>query len=117
MSGPWKWIALSAVWFAAGAGVLRALVARDRFKRWGFALYLVMGWAGVVSVPALINQPSRLLMTLIGGVLYTVGAILFAMHRPRLWPRWFGYHEVWHAFGVAAGALFFVVNLGLIRGP
>ncbi|MCB0963862.1 MAG: hemolysin III family protein, partial [Acidimicrobiales bacterium] len=51
----------------------------------------------------------------VGGVLYTVGAILFALHRPVLSERWFGYHEVWHLFGVAAGAVLFAVNLGLVR--
>ena len=50
-----------------------------------------------------------------GGVLYTVGAILFALNKPQLSPRWFGYHEVWHSFGVAAGALLFAANLGLVR--
>ena len=49
------------------------------------------------------------------GVLYTVGAALFAARRPRLSPRWFGYHEVWHTLGVAAGALLFALNLGLVR--
>ena len=51
----------------------------------------------------------------IGGVLYTVGAILFAMGKPTLSPRWFGYHEVWHTLGVAAGAVLFAANLGLVR--
>jgi hemolysin III len=71
----------------------------------------------LVAIPALLSQPLLLALTFAGGVLYTVGAVFFAMRRPRLWPDWFGYHEVWHLFGVTAGALFFVVNLGLIRGP
>ena len=43
------------------------------------------------------------------------GAILFALHKPILSERWFGYHEVWHAFGVAAGVVLFVANAGLVR--
>jgi hemolysin III len=117
MTAPLNKLVLIGVWLAAALGAVRALVARHRFRRWGAALYLVMGWAGVVTIPALIDEPSRLALSLAGGVLYTVGAVLFAMRRPRLWPRWFGYHEVWHVFGVIAGAMFFVVNLGFIRGP
>ncbi|MBV8195786.1 MAG: hemolysin III family protein, partial [Candidatus Dormibacteraeota bacterium] len=42
-----------------------------------------------------------------GGVLYTLGALGFAVRRPRLWPRVFGYHEVFHLLVIAASALFF----------
>ena len=52
---------------------------------------------------------------IVGGVLYTLGAILFALHKPILSERWFGYHEVWHAFGIAAGVALYVANLGLVR--
>jgi hemolysin III len=57
-----------------------------------------------------------LALAVAGGVLYTVGAILFACSWPGRQARWFGYHEYWHAFGVAAGGVFFVLNLGLIAG-
>ena len=39
---------------------------------------------------------------------------MFAAQKPKLSPTWFGYHEVWHALGVTAGVLLFVMNLGLI---
>jgi hemolysin III len=49
------------------------------------------------------------------GVTYTVGAVLFALGRPNPLPRWYGYHEVWHTLGVAAGAIFFVAILPLVQ--
>ena len=52
----------------------------------------------------------------IGGLTYTVGAALFAARWPRRRARWFGYHELWHALGIAAGAVLFAANLGLVRG-
>ena len=101
--GPWKWPALVAVWLGALGPKL------------GGAMYIVVGWAGIVILPAMWHRPGTLALVAVGGVLYTLGAILFALHRPVLSERWFGYHEVWHAFGVAAGAVLFVANLGLVR--
>lgn len=115
MSGPWRWLLLGLVWVGAITGVVIKSVALERFSRLGFALYLVLGWVGLLALPALAAEPHRLVLAFAGGVVYTVGAVLFALHRPRLHPGWFGYHEVWHVLGVVAGALFFALNLGLIR--
>jgi len=116
LHGPGRWVLLAAMWAAAIGGVVLKLVAIERFPRFGNALYIVLGWAGLAALPALIHRPGVLALIAAGGALYTGGAIMFFMGRPRLSPRWFGYHEMWHALGVAAGVLLFVVNLGLIRG-
>lgn len=114
MDGWWRWVLLAAVWIGAIAGVIIKTVALERFTKLGFALYLVLGWVGLTALPALWAEPRLLLLILGGGVLYTVGAVLFALHKPRLSPAWFGYHELWHVFGIAAGALFFAANLSLV---
>jgi hemolysin III len=112
---PWRWVALATMWTGAAAGVVLKIVAIDRFPKIGSALYIVLGWAAAVTFPSLWGHPGTLVLIAAGGILYTGGAILFALGRPRLSPRWFGYHEVWHSFGVAAGVLLFVANLGLVR--
>jgi hemolysin III len=116
MDGWLRWVVLAAVWTGALLGATLKLTTGLRFRRFGFALYLVLGWAGIVMLPALVEEPTRLVLVLTAGLLYTVGAVLFAMRWPLPTSRWFGYHEVWHAFGVAAGGLLFVVNLGIIGG-
>jgi hemolysin III len=116
VQGPWKWAALVAVWLGALGGVAFKIIWLDRFPKLGGAMYIVVGWAGIVILPALWDQPGTLALIAAGGVLYTLGAILFALHKPILSERWFGYHEVWHAFGVAAGVVLFVANMGLVRG-
>ena len=79
-------------------------------------LSLALGWAAVLALPELLEQPDLLVAALAGGLLYTVGAILFACGWPGRTARWFGYHECWHAFGIAAGGVFFAMNLGLVAG-
>jgi hemolysin III len=98
-------------------GVALMVPTRPRLPRFGGALYIILGWAGLAAMPALAGHPGGLALVLIAGALYTVGAALFQMKQPRLAPNWFGFHEFWHAMGVTAGALLFVVNLNLIASP
>ena len=114
LHGSWRWVLLGLAWSGALVGVLLALVALDRFPKLTFSLYLVLGWAAVGALPELASRPALIAAMATGGILYTVGAILFALHRPRPHAVWFGYHEVWHALGIAAGGVFFAANLGLV---
>ncbi len=117
MRGSLQWIAIGVVWLGALFGVALMLPTRPRLPRFGGALYIILGWAGVAAMPSLAQHPGRLALMIAGGVLYTVGALLFQIKQPVLKPKWFGYHEFWHVMGTAAGALLFVVNLGLIASP
>lgn len=114
MEGSLRWIVIGLVWLGALFGVALMLPTRPRLPRFGGALYIILGWAGVAAMPSMARDPGRLALVVAGGLLYTVGAILFQAKRPVLRPRWFGYHEFWHVMGTAAGALLFIVNLGLI---
>lgn len=107
---------LGLMWAGAATGVVIKLVAFDRLKKVGGALYIILGWAGMLALPAFMDHPEALALMVTAGLLYTVGAALFAAGRPRLSPTWFGYHEMWHVMGVAAGVLLFVMNLSLISG-
>jgi len=114
MTGWWRWIFVAVVWLGACAGIALAVTPSNRLPRLAMALYLILGWAGVAAIPALSRRPTQLALVVMAGLLYTVGAILFARQRPRLRPTWFGYHEFWHSMGIAAGALLFIVNLSLV---
>jgi len=115
LHGPWRWALLGAVWTVALGGVSLKCLALERFPRLGGGLYIALGWVGVVAAPAFLHRPLVGLLFIVGGILYTVGAALFANRRPRLNPAWFGYHEAWHTFVVAAGALMFAANYILVR--
>jgi hemolysin III len=114
MGGWWRWIILGLVWLGAALGIALCVAPRPRVPRFRTALYLILGWAGLAAVPALMRRPRDLLLVIIAGTLYTVGAMLFGRRRPTLRPDWFGYHEFWHTIGVSAGVLLFAVNLSLV---
>jgi hemolysin III len=71
------------------------------------AVYLTLGWVPILLLPWLwsASGPRTVALLLGGGVLYTLGATVVGLRRPQLWPRVFGYHELWHALVIAAVAL------------
>jgi hemolysin III len=68
--------------------------------RWASApLYVALGWVAVFVLPDLLRQGgvALLVLLLVGGIAYTLGAVCYALRRPKGWPRYFGHHEFFHA--------------------
>ena len=109
LDGPTRVVLLAAVWVAAVTGILLSVLPLKLPRGVYVALYLVTGWIAIVVLPTLIQRVSStaLVALLAGGGLYSLGALAYAFRRPRLWPRVFGYHEVFHLLVIAATALFF----------
>jgi len=107
----WSIPVLGAVWAFAAVGIATKILGTDWTLKVSNSLYLVLGWLGVVALPILFRtiHPLALAFLLLGGVLYTVGAVLFFLRRPDPLPTVFGYHEVWHTFTVLAGASHFAM--------
>src|SRR5436309_8439774 len=100
LRGGWGWSVFGVVWGIAFAGVILKLCFRS-LPRWiSASLYVAMGWTAVVAVAPLIRAfpPPALLWLLVGGVLYTAGAVIYATRRPNPLPRVFGFHEIFHLF-------------------
>lgn len=107
-----QWIPLlTAVWGLALLGVGLKLWAPERHLRPTNALYLLTGWLAVLALPTFWRTvpPVGLGFMVAGGVLYSVGGIIFFRKRPDPLPHVFGYHEVWHAFTILAGACHFAM--------
>ncbi|GAA3749617.1 hemolysin III family protein [Salinactinospora qingdaonensis] len=95
---------LSIVWGAAAAGVVFKLVWLNAPRWLSTALYIAVGWVAVVFIPQLLGgtHPATWILILVGGLLYSLGALVYAMKRPDPAPRWFGFHEVFHSLTIAA---------------
>ena len=113
----WGITLLAIAWAGAAAGVLITVLRLERWSRVGFAMYLALGWLAVVATPQLLRSLTSVELALLvtGGLLYTVGAVVLAGHRPDPRPAVFGYHEVWHTFVVGAGVCHFALVLMLVR--
>lgn len=72
--------------------------------RWLYVpLYLLLGWAAVMYLGDLLNTSvTMMLLVIVGGLLYTVGAVVYALKRPNPFPGAFGFHEIFHTLTVLA---------------
>lgn len=115
LEGPWRVWMLVAVWIGAGLGILVKLYRVDLHVLSGF-MYLGLGWAAVIVFPRFVRAlgPAPVILTVVGGLLYSLGALALATHRPKLFPHTFGYHEVWHAATAAAAACHYTAVLLMV---
>jgi hemolysin III len=89
--------------------------------RWLYVpVYLALGWVAVAYLPQFLHGggPTVLTLLVVGGVLYTLGGLVYGLKRPNPSPRWFGFHEVFHALTVVAFVLHCVgVGVSLLGRP
>jgi hemolysin III len=113
LDGPFRWILLIAIWGLALAGIGFKLITM-RGPRWlSVVIYMVMGWLGVLSFGPLFEALPQAAIgwMLAGGLLYSLGALVYATKRLDFYPGVFGFHEVWHLFVTAASGAFYVFVL------
>ncbi|TCK26584.1 PAQR family membrane homeostasis protein TrhA [Pseudonocardia endophytica] len=99
------WV-LAVVWVGALLGVVLTTAWPNAPSWVGVPIYIALGWVAVFVLPALLRGGgvAALVLLLAGGLLYTVGGVVYALRRPNPWPATFGYHEVFHAATVLAAA-------------
>jgi hemolysin III len=103
-------IVLAVVWTGAILGVTLKL-AWPHAPRWlGVPIYIALGWVAVFVLPELLHHAgvAALVLLLVGGALYTVGAVFYATRWPNPWPQVFGYHEFFHAATVVAAICHYI---------
>lgn len=95
----------------AAIGISLKLFGIHRFPKSSNSLYLVMGWAAVLALPSIVDriEPAALVLLALGGLAYSVGAVVLWRKRPDPRPTIFGYHEIWHGCTVAAAACHFAM--------
>ena len=116
LSGWLRWVVLGVVWAGALAGVGLSVAWITAPRVLVACAYLVLGWVAVIAVPQLVERlpVAPLALFAAGGVLYSVGAAIYAARRPDPWPRVFGFHELFHACVIAAAATHYVAMAGWV---
>ncbi len=97
---------LSIVWGGTFIGIIVNLFWPSAPRWLSTLIYVILGWTAVWYLPAfwMNGGPAVVLLILVGGVLYTVGAVAYALKKPNPFPEWFGFHEIFHMFTVLAWA-------------
>lgn len=116
-TGFWRWGLLAIVWSLAGIGILVKLFTINAPRWLSAGLYLLMGWSCLAAIGEMLAVLPVFVLgwLLAGGVIYTLGALVYITRAMDFWPGRFGYHEVWHIFVLLGAAAHFVAVLGVIR--
>jgi hemolysin III len=109
-------VVLIAVWGGALGGIVFSLAWITAPRVLVAATYLALGWVAVAATPQLIDHAgvAPTVLIAVGGLLYTVGATIYAFKRPDPWPATFGFHEVFHTLVTTAAVVHFVAIAGWV---
>lgn len=115
-SGFFRWGLLAIVWAIALVGILVNLFYINKPRWLSAIIYVLMGWLCVSAIGQMTTalSPFALTWLIIGGVVYTFGAVIYATKMFDFVPGKFGFHEVWHIFVLLGAAAHFVAVLGVV---
>ena len=109
LSGMSRWVMLIFIWAIAAVGVIYKLLFLKKDGLLSTVAYVAMGWVGIILIPTVgsLLPAAAIALVLGGGVIYTIGAVIFALGRPNL-HRYFTFHDLWHLFVLGGSALHFI---------
>lgn len=111
LDGLWKWIMLACVWGLTIVGILMKLFFMNVPRSVSTAFYLILGWIAVIPFVQLIHTlpVGAIVLMFLGGVFYSVGAVIYATKCFNFFPGKFGFHEIFHLFIMAGSAVHFAM--------
>ncbi len=115
-TGFWRWGLLAIIWSLAIIGIVVKIFI-IKAPRWLSAgIYLVMGWLCMAAIGEMMAVlPAGALAWLVaGGVIYTLGAIVYITKIMDFWPGKFGFHEIWHIFVILGALAHFIAIIGYV---
>ncbi len=116
--GFWQWGLLAIIWALAVIGIIVKLLI-IKAPRWLTAsVYIVMGWLCLAAIGEMLQvlPAGALVWLVLGGIVYTLGAIVYITKAFNFFPGKFGFHEVWHIF-VILGALAHFIAIAAYIAP
>lgn len=117
-SGFWKWGLLAIIWSLALIGIVVKIFIINAPRWLNAGIYVVMGWLCIAAIGEMLRvlPPWALTWLVIGGITYTLGAVVYITKTMNFWPGKFGFHEVWHIF-VILGALAHFIAIAFFIAP
>lgn len=115
LTGFWKWGMLTVIWSLAVIGIV-VKIFYIRAPRWlNAGIYIVMGWLVLAVIGQIVANLSPWVLTwlIVGGVTYTLGAVVYMTKMFNFKPGVFGFHEVWHIFVLLAALFHFIAVLSM----
>lgn len=108
---------LTMIWLGALIGIVQSVFWVNAPKWLAAILYVGIGWLAAPYLPELTAALgfTSIALLVVGGVIYTLGALVYAFKRPNPWPAVFGYHEIFHLLVIIAAVFHFLVIAGLMR--
>jgi hemolysin III len=118
-TGFWAWGVLAIIWVLALAGIVLKLFVIKTPRGLTAGIYLVMGWLSVIAFRQiwLFMPRGALVWLLLGGLFFTVGAVVYILKKPDPFPRVFGFHEIWHIFVILGCLSHFILVAAYVAPP
>ncbi len=116
LRGAWGWSLLSVEYGLAVIGIATCLFWKRNPDWLRVTLYVCMGWLAIIAMGPLSQAlpPAALAWLVGGGVVYSVGTVIFATDWPHLWPGKFTAHDLWHVFVLGGSACHFILMLRFV---
>ena len=118
-TGFWRWDLLALIWAIAAIGIV-VKILYIKSPRWlHTGIYVIMGWLCVMAAPQMpsVLPVSAMIWLFVGGVAYTLGAVVYATKILDFVPGKFGFHEVWHIFVLLGALAHFIAVMALLVLP
>ena len=111
LDGPWRWTMMAIQWGLVGFGLLSQLFFPRAPRVFFAAIYLFMGWIAAVPIRQMLAHMTSLqgFLLIAGGVFFTLGAVIYATKKPRLFPGVFSFHELFHVMVLIGGSLHYAM--------
>lgn len=109
-NGFWKWGMLAIIWSLALVGIVVKMFIINSPRWLNAGIYILMGWLCVAAIGEMLRvlPPGALTWLVVGGVTYTLGAVVYITKTMNFWPGKFGFHEIWHIFVILAALAHFI---------
>jgi len=119
LDGAYKWMMIAFQWSLVGVGLISQIFFPGAPRKLYAVIYLFMGWSALFTLKQMLANmsSSQAILLVSGGVSFTIGAIIYAVKKPRMIPGIFSFHELFHILVLIGGVLHYAMIYGVYSHP